>query len=84
MGVEKKRITAKLAGGAKMMAVLDTGSNGGHIGERNIKMARKILKDNNISILAEDVGGDFARTLDFNLDNGAIRIKNRNKILKTM
>ncbi len=84
MGVKKKRITAKLAGGAKMLAVLDNGGNGGHIGERNIEMTRKILKDNDIAILAEDVGGDFARTLDFNLDNGSIRIKNRNKVLKTI
>ncbi len=68
-GARRIRITAKIAGGAKMF---DVGGNTslGNIGQRNIESVRMILKNERVRILKEDVGGTVARTLLFDVSNG--------------
>lgn len=68
-GAKRARITAKIAGGAKMFDVPGNGSLG-NIGQRNIECVRLTLRRENIKILAEDVGGTSARTLSFSASTG--------------
>jgi chemotaxis protein CheD len=67
-GARRMRITAKIAGGAKMF---DTGGGAlGNIGQRNIESVHLNLKKEGIRLLNEDVGGSAARTLLFDVSNG--------------
>lgn len=68
-GALRSRITAKIAGGAKMFSVSGGGALG-NIGQRNIESVHLCLKRENIRILREDVGGSSARTLLFDVSNG--------------
>ena len=67
-GARRSRITAKIAGGAKMFEV--SGGSLGNIGQRNIESVRMVLKREGIQILKEDVGGSVTRTLLFDVSNG--------------
>lgn len=67
-GASRTRITAKIAGGAKMFEV--TGGNLGNIGQRNIESVHATLKREGIRLLKEDVGGTVARTLLFDSATG--------------
>lgn len=68
MGARRNRITAKIAGGAKMF---ETGSTSlGNIGQRNIDSVHINLKKEGIRLLKEDVGGTVARTLLFDVNSG--------------
>ncbi len=63
-GARKNRLTAKIAGGAKMFEV--SGSTGlGNIGQRNIESVHMNLRREGIHIVSENVGGTVARTLSF-------------------
>ena len=67
-GAKRSRITAKIAGGAKMFE--DSGGSLGNIGQRNIDSVRLNLKKEGIRLLKEDVGGSVARTLLFDPATG--------------
>ncbi len=73
-GANKNELIAKITGGATMF---DVGSSSimGEIGKNNDKMVREVLGDNDIKIVAEDVGGDHGRTIDFYLSDGNLKIK---------
>ena len=72
-GASKSRITVKIAGGAKMFEV--NGGNLGNIGQRNIESVRMTLRREGIRLLAENVGGNVARTLSFDAATGQGFIK---------
>lgn len=67
-GAQRARITAKIAGGAKMFGV--SGGNMGNIGQRNIESVHLNLKKEGIRLLKEDVSGTTARTLLFDVSSG--------------
>ena len=71
IGVNKKRMQVKIAGGATM----DTGPKGFDIGKRNHLAIRKILWKNGMFIDAEDIGGDSPRNMYLNVANGAVTIR---------
>ena len=68
-GASKARLTAKIAGGAKMFDI-SGGGNFGNIGQRNIESVRMILKREGIHLSKEHVGGTTARTLLFDVSTG--------------
>lgn len=77
-GAVRSRITAKLAGGAKMFEI--TGGAGlGNIGQRNIESVHLNLKKEGIRILKEDLGGSVARTLLFDVSTGTGCIRSYGK-----
>ena len=71
MGVNKKRMQVRLAGGATMA----TGPQGFDIGKRNYLAIRKILWSNSVIARAEDVGGSAARTLYMDIADGSVTVK---------
>jgi len=62
-GAFKINMKAKIAGGASVFAFKQDTLK---IGERNITAVKKILRELNIKIEAEDVGGNRGRTIIFN------------------
>ncbi|MCI8321958.1 MAG: chemotaxis protein CheD [Dorea sp.] len=72
-GARTVRMTAKLAGGAKMFEV--NGGSLGNIGQRNIESVHMQLKKHGIKLLKEDVGGSTARTLLFDVSTGMAHIR---------
>ena len=67
-GASRSRITAKIAGGAKMFEI--KGGSLSNIGQRNIESVHNTLKREGIQLLKEDVGGTVARTLLFDVGTG--------------
>ena len=81
LGAIKSNITAKITGGANMFQVSDD-FDIGSIGTRNVSSVKKVLKELNIPIVAEDTGEDFGRTVFFDLDTGAVRVQALGKDIK--
>jgi chemotaxis protein CheD len=73
LGAKRERLKAKLFGGACVLEAF-TKING-DLGAKNVEVARHLLYQNGIPIIAEDVGGDFGRKLIFSTLGGAVRIK---------
>ena len=76
-GASRSRITAKIAGGAKMFEV--KGGSLSNIGQRNIESVHKVLRAEGIRLAAEDVGGSVARTLSFDPSTGRATIRSYGK-----
>lgn len=74
LGADLKKMTAKIVGGATMFK-LSEDSFMGEIGKNNTKKVKEILEQFNIPIIAEKVGGDKGRSIDFFLENGQVRVK---------
>ncbi len=70
-GIDKTQITAKITGGSTMFGDLIQSS----IGQRNIVETKEQLKRHAISLVAEDVAGNWGRTVFFNLNTGELLIK---------
>jgi len=73
-GANKDFMSAKIAGGAAMFK-FDSSLSLGQIGDRNIQEVKNILDKLGIPILAEDVGGNKGRVIDFFLDDGHLKVK---------
>lgn len=74
LGASKNRMNAKIAGGAKMFEIMGD-SAFGNIGKRNLESTKEVLKAQQIPIIGENVGGNFARTLLFSAESGEAKIK---------
>ncbi len=74
LGARLSSLEAKVFGGASVL--------GGHpasgtlaLGDRNVEVARRLLDQEGIPIVAEDVGGDRGRKLLFQSDDGTVWVK---------
>ena len=83
LGVSKRRLVAKIAGGARMFEVSGTTSVG-NIGEKNAIASKEKLKELGIPILAEDTGLNYGRTVELDCSNGDYVIKAVGKPVKTI
>jgi len=66
-------VEARLVGGASMFAALLKGG-GVNMGERNVVATRRALVAAGIRIVAEDVGGDFGRSVYFDVASGEVHV----------
>ena len=69
-GSSRLRMTAKIAGGAKMFATVGTS-----MGERNIAAVKNELYKLGIHIIGEDTGSNYGRTVEFSPENGVVQVK---------
>ena len=74
MGVSRRRLTAKIAGGAQMFAFTSENSMLA-VGRRNVEATKKKLAELGIKIIAEDTGDSYGRTIEFYPENGELMIK---------
>jgi len=68
-GSKKNNLIAKLFGGA---SVLDYNHTSITIGEKNIEVAKDILKESNIRIVSESTGGLSGRKIIYKTDTGEV------------
>jgi chemotaxis protein CheD len=71
LGANKKRLKAKIAGGAKMLNDNSTFD----IGKRNHTAIRKVLWQHGLFLDGEDCGGTAPRTLYLNVADGTVVMK---------
>jgi chemotaxis protein CheD len=69
----RRTLVAKMAGGARMFAALL--SSGINMGERNIEATRDALAKLGIPIVAEDVGGEYGRSVKLIAATGAMTVR---------
>jgi len=81
LGANRKRIIAKIAGGAQMFEIKSQ-MEMMKIGKRNVEAVRKALSQFNIKIVAEDVEGNFGRSIEFNCDTGLLTVKSVGRGIK--
>lgn len=75
-GCVRVRMTAKIAGGAKMFEVADDkNSTIGNIGERNVVAVKNTLQKLRVKLISEDVGLNYGRTIFFDSINGEVLVK---------
>ena len=78
LGASKKRIRAKIVGGASMFSNLIP--NGAmNIGERNVLAVRDVLGHANIPIVAADTGSDHGRSVYLSIDDGRVEVRSLRK-----
>ncbi|MCQ4332372.1 chemotaxis protein CheD [Natronomonas sp. F2-12] len=71
-GADESALRAKITGGA---AVVDFGNDDESIGDRNVAVARTVLADRGIEVVAEEVGGDCGRTVHVDAETGTVTVK---------
>jgi len=74
IGASRTALVAKIAGGAHMFG-RSQNSDMLKIGERNAVAGLAILRQLSIPVQANDTGGSHGRTIELNIDSGALRIK---------
>jgi len=74
LGAERRRIVAKLAGGAAMFAQLMTPGSI-QMGERNVVASRNALHAAGLPLVAEAVGGSAGRSVRFSVADGRVVIR---------
>lgn len=67
-----RRLVAHIVGGASMFGPLL--ASGVNMGERNVGAVREALSVAGIPLVGEDVGGDYGRSVYFDVADGSIRV----------
>jgi chemotaxis protein CheD len=67
-------VTARLVGGAAMFRAL-LAMNGINVGERNVLAARAALAAAGVPLVGEDVGGDYGRSVRFDVRSGRVQVR---------
>ncbi|MDZ5473458.1 chemotaxis protein CheD [Bacillus sp. 31A1R] len=78
VGAKQMALKAKIAGGAQMFQFANS-NDMMRIGPRNVEAVKKELSALNISLVAEDVGGNSGRTIEFDPKTGILNIRTVNK-----
>lgn len=77
-GASRKRIRAKIVGGASMFGNLMT-SGSMNIGERNVAAVREVLGQAKIPIVAADTGSDHGRSVYLSVSDGRVEVRSLKK-----
>jgi chemotaxis protein CheD len=72
LGAERRRIEAKIFGGARVLASFQMSRD---LGSKNVEVARERLSQERIKVVAEDVGGTHGRKLVFRTWDGSAHVK---------
>ena len=73
LGAQRRRLIAKVAGGANIQKAMRSYNIGG----RNYTSASLVLWKKDIVIVSEDVGGSFARTMSLDIASGTTIVKSQ-------
>lgn len=74
LGAQIRRMEAKMAGGAQMFN-FSRQSDTMRIGPRNVESCKEMLKHYSIPLKAEDTGGNYGRTIEFDCETGILVIR---------
>lgn len=73
LGAARSRLTARMAGGARMLNVIGAGSRL-DIGARNAEAVKAALEAARLPLTAEDTGGSHGRTVHLYVDTGQVLV----------
>ena len=73
-GARKDNIIAKIAGGAQMF-MSHNAHNILNIGQHNTEAVHRLLEEWKIPVIAEDVGNNYGRTIEFDPTTGELLIR---------
>ena len=73
LGAARRRITARLAGGASMFGNISPAGTV-QMGERNVVACRQVLQELGIPLAGEAVGGDYGRTVRLDVATGRVDV----------
>lgn len=73
LGAVRRRITARLAGGASMFGNISPAGTI-QMGERNVVACRQVLGELGIPVVGEAVGGDYGRTVRLDVESGRMDV----------
>ncbi len=79
----RERLVAKMVGGGQMFEALYSRDRD-RIGLRNVRAARETLEALGIPLAGEETGGSSGRTMEFDLETGAVlvrTVRNNGKII---
>lgn len=82
LGATRFSMEVKLIGAAHMFPCINEMSI--NIGEDNVRIAKEILKKHFVRIVAEDIGGAIARTIQLFINSGKVLIKFTDGSIKTL
>ncbi|ANY69652.1 chemotaxis protein CheD [Paenibacillus algorifonticola] len=74
VGAQQNRLVAKMAGGAQMFAFSGQ-SDSMRIGPRNVESCLEIVNKFKIPVFAQDTGGNYGRTIEFDSGSGLLLIR---------
>jgi len=78
LGVLKQNLIVKAVGGAQLLGQ----TNIMDVGQDNFQSLLKVLKQHDMSLTAEDVGGDYSRTAMLEIDSGNVTIRAQKKVFQ--
>jgi chemotaxis protein CheD len=73
-GASRRRMTARLVGGASMFAGLAPPGTI-QMGERNVVASRQVLNTHAIPLVGESVGGTFGRSIRLDVSAGTLEVR---------
>jgi len=80
MGVNPRKLTAKIAGGATMFGERTDRD----IGEKNYQAVLEHLKKHHIPMVAEHIGGNKGRMIRFSLEDGSVQVSIAREVVKVL
>ncbi len=72
LGGDRRTVQAKVFGGGHVLQIAGVG---GSVPEQNIRFVRRFLNEEEIPVVAEDLGGEQARQVIFRTDSGRAWLK---------
>jgi len=75
LGARKDRLQAKIFGGACVLDAFRAKGTDRHLGAKNVDIAKQLLGQEGLPIVAEDVGGTRGRKLIFHTDSGTALVR---------
>ncbi|NMH71161.1 chemotaxis protein CheD [Bacillus sp. RO3] len=82
-GADVRRLKCKMAGGAQMFQ-FQSKSDVMRIGPRNAEAVKEALKKHRVPIVAEDIGGNKGRTIEFYTSTGILQVRTVNEGTKEL
>ena len=70
-GARFQNLVAKIAGGSQLFEVTQEKMK---VGNRNVEMVRETLAEYSIPLVAEDIGGNYGRTMKLDVSTGQVKI----------
>lgn len=70
-GARRSELSAKMAGGGTLLPNLAADDA---VGPQNVEAARRLFEDLRVSLVAEDVGGDYGRSIEFDPRTGTMTV----------
>lgn len=71
---DPRTLTARIAGGASMFSQL-LPAGGINMGERNVEATRRTLDAARIRVVGQDTGGDYGRSVFFDVGEGSVLVR---------